>query len=60
MAHFWPETNTALHFGQLISVKLTRCVSFGGIEYPHFGHSVFNDAMTLAGLILGESSCLNE
>jgi hypothetical protein len=43
MPHFSRETNTALHFGQRISVKPTRCVSFGAIEYPHFGHSVFND-----------------
>jgi hypothetical protein len=42
----------ALHFGHRISVKLTRWVSFGGIEYPHLGHSVFNDAITLAKSIL--------
>jgi hypothetical protein len=51
MPHFSPETNTALHFGQRISLKLTRCVSFGSIEYPHFGHSVFNDAMIFFRLI---------
>jgi hypothetical protein len=32
-------------------VKLTRCVSLGGIEYPHFGHSVVNDAMIFSRLI---------
>ena len=30
----------------------TRWVSFGGIWYRHFGHSVVNDAITLARLIL--------
>jgi hypothetical protein len=45
---FWPGVNTAWHFGQRISVKLVRWVSFGGIWYRHLGHSVVNDAMTLA------------
>ena len=45
--------NTALHFGHRISV-LVRCVSFGGMEYPHFGQSVFSDARTFALSILSD------
>jgi hypothetical protein len=43
--------------GQRISVKLVRCISFGGIEYPHLGQSVFNDASTFARLILRPIYC---
>jgi hypothetical protein len=52
LSSFCPGVNTAWHFGQRISVKLTRWVSFGGIWYRHLGHSVVNDAMTLALSIL--------
>jgi hypothetical protein len=39
------------HFGHFISVKLTRCVSFGGMAYWQCGQFVESDARTFSMLI---------
>jgi hypothetical protein len=50
-------TKSAWHAEQRTLSKSTRCISDGGMEYPHEGQGVFNAARTFSKLILFLCTC---